>query len=100
MNWLDVLGAMWVMAVAGTAAVGGWSAVNHLLLRAHDQQVALTCAQDAAERWWSGQTSSDPLVTVSGQVCTVEVKLDVQNQEVSVRAASGQGQAVLVWPVP
>ncbi|MCL6593077.1 MAG: hypothetical protein K6T31_03800 [Alicyclobacillus sp.] len=99
MNWLDVLGAMWVMAVAGTAAVGGWSVVQGLLQRAHDQQTALTCAQDAAEHWWVGQTIRGS-VTVSGQVCTVEVNVDGQRQEVSVHAVSGQAEVVLVWPLP
>jgi hypothetical protein len=52
---LEVVCAIWMVAVMGGAAVGAWAAAAHEQARTEVQRSADDCADDAAEYWLAGQ---------------------------------------------
>lgn len=97
MTLLETICALWLFAATALISVDAWGTSVRLLQMTAHQQIAQTCATDAAEQWLAG-VDKPAVYSEEGQVCHVTVTPDDATQLVHVEAVCAGVQYELWIP--
>lgn len=100
MTLTEVVCAIWVFAVLGSAGLFGWSQAVQTTALTVTSRAAADCADDAAEVWLAGQTPATA-VSVNGRSCAVQLIPPKPGEEavMTIVAQVEQSTQTLLVPV-
>lgn len=99
MSLTEVVCAIWVFAVLGSAGLFGWSQAVQTTALTATSRAAADCADDAAEIWLAGQLPATADI-VNGQSCTIQVILPKPGEEAVMTIVAQVDQSIQKLVVP
>lgn len=97
MTLLEVLAAIFVMAVVASSSLQTWITVNRSLGATEEERWLVACAQGTAEKLMLG-LPTDQVYVESGRECHSEVVMElVAGQQVAKVVASDDNRTVYLW---